>query len=320
MRQGGSEKIINWVVEAGAESKELAWTVVTDGTVRGSASGPVRFEDILDRMLHRPLAALLIAALLPLPVSGNQVTLVRVFVGLAGAFLLFLGFFPPGQGSVLVWILAGAALFFSMVLDCADGQLARARGTTSRTGRILDGVADVLVIVPVYAVLSAGIYAQFGGAWFAVAAVAGFSMWIHAVVFDKVKLLILAQAGANPVGTGPESIETVRAQRDEARLRGGSLDGLLLSVYLVYLTVQARLTPGRHVDKTPTEWTPRGRRNLMGLSGFMGLGTHVFLLYVGVALMALDVRSILVVQVLFATVFNVLMLVVFLGTRSAQAT
>lgn len=296
----------------------MTWTQAIEPFKRRGSLGSVRFEDVVDRVLHRPLAALLVAALLPMPVSGNQVTLVRVAIGWTGAFLLFHGFFPPGPASVLVWPLAGAALFVSMVLDCADGQLVRARGTASRTGRILDGVADVLVIVPVYSVLSGGILVLYGAAWFAVAAVAGFSMWIHAVVFDNVKLLILAQAGVNPGGTGAESIGSVRDERDEAKSRGGFLDGLLLSVYVEYLKVQARLTPDRSVDKSPAEWTPRGRRNLMGLAGFMGLGTHVFLLYAGVALMAVDLRSILVVQVLFATLFNVLMLVVFLGTRAVQ--
>ncbi len=293
--------------------------MLVDKFQRGPSSSSVPFEDVLDRVLHRPIAALLVAALLPLPVSGNQLTLVRVLIGWGAAFLLFLGFFPPGSGTVLVWLLAGSAVFVGMVLDCADGQLVRARGTATRTGRILDGVADVLVIVPLYAVISAGIFVHYGGAWFAVAAVAGFSMWIHAVVFDRVKLLVLAQAGVNPVGEGPETIETVRAEHAEARRHGGLLDAFLLFVYLGYLKVQTRLTPGTHHKTTPTRWTPRGRRGLMKLAGFMGLGTHMFLLYAGVALMALDLRSILVVQVLFATLFNVVMLVVFLGTRSAHA-
>ena len=42
---------------------------------------------------------------------------------------------------------AGLCLFLSAVFDCADGQLARMRGTSSVFGRMLDGVADLVVAI-----------------------------------------------------------------------------------------------------------------------------------------------------------------------------
>ena len=55
-----------------------------------------------------------------------------------------------GAGICVAWDfrfhlqIGGALLFFSAVLDCADGQLARMRKTSSPFGRMIDGVADLI--------------------------------------------------------------------------------------------------------------------------------------------------------------------------------
>jgi phosphatidylglycerophosphate synthase len=147
------------------------------------------FEDILDRTLHRPLAAGVVRMLLPLGVSGNQVTIARVLLGSLGTALLAVGFFATDVGPGMVWAWAAALFFVAMVLDCADGQLARARGSATRLGRVLDGVSDILVFLPAYVVLAFGVLHVFGFPWFVLTAVAGFSMWFHCLVFDRLKLL-----------------------------------------------------------------------------------------------------------------------------------
>ncbi|HEY2409625.1 MAG TPA: CDP-alcohol phosphatidyltransferase family protein [Polyangiaceae bacterium] len=100
---------------------------------------PLEVEEPIDVWVHRPLAYLLARALMPTPVSPNFVTLCSIVCGLASGAAIFLG-----QGS---WHLpvAGALLFLSAVLDCADGQLARLRKSSSPLGRMLDGVADLIV-------------------------------------------------------------------------------------------------------------------------------------------------------------------------------
>jgi hypothetical protein len=68
-----------------------------------------------------------------------MVTLGSIFCGLGSAYSIvatFANHLP----------IAGALLFLSAVLDCADGQLARMRKTSSLFGRMLDGVADLIVI------------------------------------------------------------------------------------------------------------------------------------------------------------------------------
>lgn len=82
------------------------------------------------RVLVRPLART--------PVTPNQVTGLRLLTGLAAAVALAVG----DEG----WRSIGAGLFVvSMVLDRADGELARLTGKMSEWGHRFDLVGDALV-------------------------------------------------------------------------------------------------------------------------------------------------------------------------------
>lgn len=97
-------------------------------------------EEPIDVWLHRPLAYLLARAAYPTPISANQITLGSIVFGVA-AGSCFLAEFPYHVQ------IGGVCLFWSAVWDCADGQLARMRGTSSAFGRALDGVADMIVSI-----------------------------------------------------------------------------------------------------------------------------------------------------------------------------
>ena len=96
-------------------------------------------KDILwNRYVARPLAAVVIVPLARTRVTPNQVTLATLVVFLAGAALMAVG---RGWGALV----AGAAILeISYVLDCADGQLARLKGTSSPVGAHLDFLMDEL--------------------------------------------------------------------------------------------------------------------------------------------------------------------------------
>src|SRR5918995_225267 len=99
---------------------------------------PLEVEEPIDVWVHRPLAYLLARAAYPTPISPNLITFVSIALGIAASASMLQTF--PHHLPV-----AGAALFLSAVFDCADGQLARLRGTSSAFGRMLDGVADLIV-------------------------------------------------------------------------------------------------------------------------------------------------------------------------------
>jgi phosphatidylglycerophosphate synthase len=96
-------------------------------------------KDILwNRFVARPLAAVVIVPLARTRVTPNQVTLATLVVFLAGAVLMALG---RSWGALV----AGTAILeISYVLDCADGQLARLKGTSSPVGAHLDFLMDEL--------------------------------------------------------------------------------------------------------------------------------------------------------------------------------
>lgn len=95
-------------------------------------------EETVDLYVHRPLAYLMARALLNTPVSPNFITLCSLVAGLCGAYLIVLD--VPHN---LQW--AALCCFSCTILDCADGQLARLRKTSSVIGRMLDGTVDTLV-------------------------------------------------------------------------------------------------------------------------------------------------------------------------------
>ncbi|MDX2024151.1 MAG: CDP-alcohol phosphatidyltransferase family protein [Deltaproteobacteria bacterium] len=89
-----------------------------------------------NRYVARPAAAVLVAALAKTRVTPNQVTFASLALFTLAALGLALG---PGW----LWLLASTAVLeFSYVVDMADGQLARWRGTSSPAGAHLDYMAD----------------------------------------------------------------------------------------------------------------------------------------------------------------------------------
>jgi phosphatidylglycerophosphate synthase len=93
---------------------------------------------IWNRLVARPLAAVLVVPLARTGITPNQVTFATLPVFLAGAVMMALG---PSWGALLA---AAAVIELSYVLDCADGQLARLKGTSSPVGAHLDFLMDEL--------------------------------------------------------------------------------------------------------------------------------------------------------------------------------
>ena len=99
--------------------------------------------ELLCERVFRPLAHLVVLALLPLGVPPPAVVLASAATGIAAAVEL-------ARGDLL---LAAVLLQLKTVLDNADGQLARAAGKESALGRYLDSESDLLVNAALFAAL-----------------------------------------------------------------------------------------------------------------------------------------------------------------------
>ncbi len=103
-----------------------------------------RGAELACEYVFRPVAHVLVLALLPLRVPPTSVVVVHATIGLVAAALL-----AAGQ---LTW--AAALVLAKTVLDNADGQLARLSGRVSEVGRYLDTELDAIVNVALFAALA----------------------------------------------------------------------------------------------------------------------------------------------------------------------
>jgi phosphatidylglycerophosphate synthase len=110
----------------------------------------LQVEDPLNRFYRYPLARRLVRSLVRTAITPNQVTLVQPIFALGAAWLLQRSGHLP---------LVGAALLLEIraILDCADGELARAKQMSSPMGHALDGLVDWLCV----AILYVGLWLRF---------------------------------------------------------------------------------------------------------------------------------------------------------------
>ena len=92
------------------------------------------------------------------PVTPNQITTVRILAGFTAATLFAVGGSP--------WQYYGAAVFvLSMLLDRADGELARLSGKTSDWGHTYDLISDALSHSVVFIGIGIGLRDSVFGLW-----------------------------------------------------------------------------------------------------------------------------------------------------------
>ncbi len=177
-------------------------------------------EEWADVHFFRPAGIRVARALAPTRVTADQVTVAGLLLGLVAGHLVFY--------ASLGLNLAGVALFVvSDVLDSADGQLARLRGTSTRLGRVLDGLSDMVRFLNLYAHLYARLVHVQGWSWEALVLVA-VVVWSHslqAAAVDFIKNVYL-EVGAGRGGETdlPEDLagdgEAGRLPRPARRLYG----------------------------------------------------------------------------------------------------
>ncbi|MBI3270128.1 MAG: CDP-alcohol phosphatidyltransferase family protein [Planctomycetes bacterium] len=189
-------------------------------------------EEPLDHFFYRPLSRAVVAVLHPLGVSANQVTIAAAMLGICGGVCI-------GFGTRRATLAAAGALLAFLVLDCADGELARRRGGGSRLGHVLDGCSDYLVAITVHLALIALAlrtpYLDGMWRWITVAVIfaTGISKAVHSALFDAAKTRF--RHGLGRKATGLESMETLH---EELRQAGSARERAFLRIYITYVRMQ----------------------------------------------------------------------------------
>jgi len=115
----------------------------------------------------RPQAAFLVYFLRRTPITPNQVTFLSFALAVGAGALFVRG---PGHLGVIA---AAVVLQISYLFDCADGQLARVRKTTSHLGHLLDFLMDELKAMLILGCVAVRVWLDTGDTLFLLVGMAG---------------------------------------------------------------------------------------------------------------------------------------------------
>lgn len=113
-------------------------------SIKNNSPLPILKNFRWERYFTRPLASLIVKAVFRTSITPNQLTYFSFVLGL-GAAAAFCG------GTPLFFIIGGILTQLGSIIDCADGQLARAKKLQSRYGTyldlFLDRISDTITIL-----------------------------------------------------------------------------------------------------------------------------------------------------------------------------
>jgi phosphatidylglycerophosphate synthase len=273
---------------------------------------PPEVEEWVDDRFHRPIARPLVSLLVHTPITPNQVTLVSCLLGLAAGVAMVLGTERPQ------WMLVAAGLLFlSVIFDCADGQLARAKRISSTYGAVLDGIGDYVVGVSVAIGGTWFMVGTHGSSWYLLVGVAGTaSLAVKSALFDNTKTRYLAR-----IRTGyaerEEDLDAIERERQRAWGERRWRDALLLWTYLQYTRAQQRAMA---VPPAPDPVAFRAAfQGRMRAWTWMGSGTHFALAYLAVAASVVWPWAIAAYMMFHVTLVNLALILLVRATRDAWA-
>lgn len=196
-----------------------------------------------DKNVSRRISIYLTRLCLKLGISANQVTLIDfLMVVAAGVFFTFV--------NPLFWLIGIFFFFLYLVIDCADGEVARynlAKGKKSKApfgvGAILGGIVDWVVWPYLFASMAFGIYNSVGGI---IVFAFGFLAAILRVIYIDISLMpypVLHEKGT--LAEAVKEVQGVRLGESKLLSYGRALFGVrgFLPVILVVTLLDYFIAP-----------------------------------------------------------------------------
>jgi phosphatidylglycerophosphate synthase len=195
------------------------------------------FDETLTLYILRPIAFIFVKLLYPTSITPNQVSFMTIISGLISAYFFSIG-------DVVSFVIAGLFYFFSLVLDCVDGMIARLKNNGTPIGRIVDGFADYIVGISVYIGMGIGFskglidvsYLPFNHWWFLV--IAAVSHIFHAMLVDYYRSEFMAHGLSKQKSTWEEKKKFTEELNKIKHQRNKWFEKILIAVYLGYSRLQ----------------------------------------------------------------------------------
>lgn len=204
-------------------------------------------EEALDLFFYRPLAFLLVKSIYKTKITPDHLTLGAIVLGLTGGF--FYAFGLPHTSIV-------GAIFYILfiIFDCSDGQLARLKKNGTKIGRLLDGIADYIVVAAIYVGLAIG-YAQKGGnpsTLLILLGLSGVSITIQSLLVDYYRTRFL-DIVLDRTNTFKDGINEYRTEYIKIKKQKGKwLEKNIILIYLIYSKIQRSLIGRKKRESTVT--------------------------------------------------------------------
>jgi phosphatidylglycerophosphate synthase len=201
---------------------------------------PRDVEEPIDEWFHRPLASRLVELLLPSSITPNQVTWASGAAGLMAGVVIAMGALGGHW-----WVFAGGfVVLLGVLLDCADGQLARLRACSSMVGRALDGFMDMATPLSVFHGWALFLLSRHYSFWliWPVGLAAAASLAWHAAQYDAAKNIYLHCTRPDVClgGSTLLSVNDIEQERRQRAADGDRFGALLMGIWARWTRSQAR--------------------------------------------------------------------------------
>ncbi len=218
-------------------------------------------EEIFDLFFYRPLAFILVKILYRTNITPNQLTFGAIIMGIIGGI-----FYAQGSPLSPEYFIVGA-IFFMMfnILDCSDGQMARLKHNGTRTGRIIDGVADYIAVTAVYIGIGIGFanHTDNPAFYWGLLVLTGASNTIHSILVDYYRNRFLDYV-LERKSTFEEDLDEFRDEYEAIKnIKGKWFDRVIIRLYLNYSSFQNNLAAKKSNEKlfkaTPAEYLAKNK-------------------------------------------------------------
>ncbi len=230
-------------------------------------------SDLPNRFYRYPAARALLPVLGRIPgITPNHVTYAHIAIGMMAASIVA---FTAGRA----WLLLAFVLCeIRMILDCFDGVLARAQGSSSPFGRALDEIADSIAFITLMCAMSHRLQAGSLGLLLTCATLACGGLCANAWDFYKRKITCALRDGKDGV------LDEIRVKR--RLIESGK--GTFLGYWGVYfdcfqiLLYEVRPVRGEPVSVIRARATDPQFRRFASLLSFLSFDNGLGILHLGV--------------------------------------